>query len=498
MAIAKAALAAMNRFGLGATARDATGLHDPRGWLLDQIDHHAVDDALFAGLPSSLEYRDEAARLHMVRRAIDNDNEGPYRFRFAGLDFQPAQGREGIAELSAYRDRLLAGRQQGLHAEARARYASAISTSAPFIERLVWFWSNHFAVSVDKFLALPFAGPMEREAIRPHVTGRFSDLLLAVETHPAMQLYLDNFRSVGEGSATGRRVKAGTAGSCETDEGQATGMNENLGREILELHTVGVDGGYAQDDVIELSRAITGWSVPFPCDFASGDRPREAFLYRQDAHEPGPRRVLGQRFEAGGFQQGGDVLSFLARRPETARFLAVKLARHLVCDDPPESLVKRMAMSYLEQDTDLSAMYRTVVNSDEAWQEERARKFRSPQDFVVAAVRAAGIGVDGAQMEPLLELLSRLGQPLWEPRNPAGFSDREVAWISGDALWKRLQAATALAARVPSDAAPPHEMAQLVLGPFLDADTTQAIQRAESVQAAYATLFSSPAFQWRI
>jgi uncharacterized protein (DUF1800 family) len=279
-------------------------------------------------------------------------------------------------------------------------------------------------------------------------------------------------------------------------KGKAGGLNENLGREIMELHTLGVDGGYSQADVTELARAITGWGTPLPKQFRSDAAPDSAFVFHAPAHEPGTRTVLGKTYAEGGFEQGRAILLDLARHPATANHLSLKLARHFVSDDPPQSLVQRMAKSYLEHDTDLAAVYRTLIASPEAWSAD-ARKFKAPQDFVISSLRAGSIDV-GDDPQPLLALLKTLGEPLFTPRSPAGFPDIASNWIDADALWKRVQAAEALSQRVALANVQPLDLAAGVLGPHLDGETATAIKRAESTQVAVATLFASPAFQWRV
>jgi len=221
-----------------------------------------------------------------------------------------------------------------------------VSTDRPFLERLTQFWSNHFAVSVDKIVVLGLAGAMEREAIRPHVLGHFTDLLLAVEQHPAMILYLDNQASIGPNSRAGRLMN-------RRANGRKADINENLAREILELHTLGVDGGYTQADVTTFARAISGWSIGgegegrrFAKLEADHGEPGE-FLFRDIFHEPGDRRLLGRTYDDNGVRQGEAILKDLALRPETARHVSTKLARHFVADDPPPALVKRMTDAWL-------------------------------------------------------------------------------------------------------------------------------------------------------
>jgi uncharacterized protein (DUF1800 family) len=488
--------AAVNRFGLGAKPGELASVRDPREWLNAQIARGSDAGNAFAGLPSSLDYLREEARLQMTRREFKQGGRGRRAFLMGDMH---AASQNGEANAAALKQGLKPYRQETrkqLLAEAAMGYRVAIATDTPFVERLVHFWSNHFAVSVDKRPARLFAAPMEREAIRPHVIGRFADMLLAVETHPAMLLYLDNVRSVGPNSPLGRRIAMRLARKGGMDEGKAGGLNENLGREAMELHTVGVDGGYTQADVTEFARALTGWSVPYPRDFANGRQPQSAFVFRTNAHEPGARRVMGRTFPDGGFGQGKAVLEFLARQPSTARHLALKLAQHFVSDDPPRSLLDRMAKTYLDHDTDLAAVYRTLIESPEAWDAD-ARKFKTPQDFVISSLRAAQIDL-GGRPQPVLALLKNLGEPLFDPRSPAGFTDNAASWIDANGLWKRVQAAEALSARVTEGTATPLAFAQDILGPLLDEDTAQAIRRAESARQAHATLFACPAFQWRV
>ena len=380
------------------------------------------------------------------------------------------------------------------------------------MERLVHFWSNHFAVSLDKGPARMYAAPMEREAIRPHVNGRFADMLLAVETHPAMLRYLDNVQSIGPDSRAGELITQRLARKGNDGKGKAGGLNENLGREIMELHTLGVNGGYTQADVTEFARAITGWSTPLPRQFQPGvsdggarrrrfalddaSAPDSAFVFRAAAHEPGARTVLGKTYAERGFEQGRAILLDLARHPATAKHLSTQLARHFVADEPPPALVARLAKSYLDHDTDLAAVYRTLIASPESWS-SGARKFKAPQDFVISSLRAGAVDI-GDNPKPLLGLLNTLGEPVFTPRSPAGFPDVAANWIDADALWKRVQAAEALSQRVALATMQPMELAQSVLGPELDSETASAIKRAESMQQAVATLFACPAFQWRV
>ena len=465
------AASAANRFGLGARGDEIARIGgDPRGWLLAQVAGKDRDGPL-AGLPDSGAYLDQYHDYLRQRREMRE---------------QQRAGRDGDA-LQAN------GRREFRRAQQREfllRQRLAATTTRPFAERLTRFWSNHFAISVDKFQASLFAGPMEREAIRPHLAGRFADMLLAVERHPGMLVYLDNAQSIGVES----RLGAQSARRAQRNpEARKRGLNENLAREILELHTLGVDGGYAQGDVAELARAITGWSVERPVD---RERRDDAFVFRAIAHEPGARRVLGKAYAEAGESQGEAILRDLAMHPATARHLSLKLARHFVADQPPTALVQRMAKVYLASGGELAALYRAMVEDDAAWS-PTAGKFKSPEDFIVSALRACELR-DDADLAFAVRLQGQLGRPVFQPRSPAGFGDGAADWGGPDALFKRVQAAQALAERLPASAdATPQAIGEAALGSGLDGETAKALRRAESVQQGVALLLASPVFQWR-
>lgn len=493
------ATAAVNRFGLGAKPGELQRVDEPRKWLLAQVTRGPDGGDAFAGLPNSLEYLSQQTRLRMQRRQLKDHGKGRDKDRgprSAVPKGTPQATEEATAQLKRImHDYRSHGRKQ-LLAEVASRYQVSNTSDTPFVERLVHFWSNHFAVSVDKPQVRMLAAPMEREAIRPHVTGRFADMLLAVETHPAMLLYLDNMLSVGPDSRVGKHYAARARRRGAKATGKIGGLNENLGREIMELHTLGVNGGYSQADVTELSRALTGWSVPLARDFRGFRQPHSAFLYRAAAHQPGTRQIMGKTFADNGLDQGKSMLAWLARQTATATHLAHKLAQHFVADQPPAALVKRLAKAYLDHDTDLAHVYRTLIDSPEAWG-AGARKFRTPQDFLIATLRAGQIQLDD-RPQSALGLLMNLGEPWFEPRSPEGFSDLAVDWIDAEALWKRVQAAEALASRVAASGDKPTTYARDILGPLLDQDTEQAVHRAESIRQAHAIVFACPTFQWRV
>ena len=479
--------AAVNRFGLGATPGELAQARDARGWLHAQL-RRGPDLAPFAAMPDSatLMRRQNEYRRERKQNRPPKPESGD----------APAAMRDTAGDADArVPDRERSSLQQAIRRDAFAdlalRYRVAAGTDVPFVERLVHFWSNHFAISIDKNQARLLAAPMEREAIRPHVTGRFADLLQAVETHPGMLLYLDNAASIGDDSMLAQRV-------ARRDGKRKLGLNENLAREILELHTLGVNGGYAQQDVQELAKAITGWGTPLPRGVgrgAGGDSD-SGFVFRPGAHEPGARSVLGRRYAEGGEAQGRAILRDLALHPSTAKHLSFKLARHFVADVPPPALVERMASAYLRSGGELVALYAAMIDADAAWSAD-ARKFKTPEDFVISSMRAGGIGLD-RDPRVLLRLLAALGQPGFTPRSPAGFPDTAADWASGDALRKRLQAASALSTQVAS-AQRPLDLARDVLGEAAaQGPLGDALRRAGSPQEGFALLFSSPAFQWRV
>jgi len=367
--------------------------------------------------------------------------------------------------------------QKTYRAEALARLQLAMIADCGFTERLVTFWSNHFCISASKGeLARIWAGSFEREAIRPHVLGRFSDILKAVEQHPAMLFFLDNQQSLGPDSRAGQNRKRG--------------LNENLAREIMELHTLGVGGGYTQDDVTSLARIITGWTF-------AGRQGRMGtpgtFVFNANFHQPGEQRLLGKTYEDTGLAQGEAALLDIARHPSTAKFVASKFARHFVADDPPQALVARLQEAFRKSDGDLRLLAMTLVDSDEAWRAPPT-KIRSPYEYLVAAGRLlAQIPDDPSRY---LGGLNLLGQPLWTPAGPNGFPDSNAAWAAPEGMKLRLDIAAQIASRL-GDNVDPRELLELVAADAASPETRRAIERAETRQQALALLLMSPEFQRR-
>jgi uncharacterized protein (DUF1800 family) len=369
-------------------------------------------------------------------------------------------------------------------AQATARIVAAIETEQPFRERLVQFWANHFAISTDKQPLGAIAGHYENEAIRPYVTGNFLDMLRAVESHPAMILYLDNQSSVGPGSMGARLASRFRE--------REFGLNENLAREILELHTLGVDGGYTQEDVTEFARVLTGWSIGSDNGPLRGGEPGE-FHFRSRVHEPGSKTILGRRYREDGLDEGDAVLTDLARHPSTARHLATKLARHFVADEPPAALIERLASVYLETDGELAQVYEVLIAADASWIEPLA-KYKTPNDYVISAMRALDHVPE--REEQLLGVMTQLGQPPLRPGSPAGWPDTAAHWDGGDALLKRIEWVSAMG-RAAGNAVDPVELGERVLGPVLGEHSALGIARAESASQGLALLLAAPEFQRR-
>ena len=362
-----------------------------------------------------------------------------------------------------------------------------------FQERLALFWSNHFTVAGVNPRVRIVCGSFEREAIRPHVAGRFEDMLQAVESHPAMLMYLDNAQSFGPTSQAGRNRKRG--------------LNENLAREILELHTLGVDGGYTQNDVTRFAEVLTGWSLVGAQ--ANGGEPG-TFLFRPQMHEPGSRKVLGRDYPHGGIDQGRAVLSDLARHSATARHIATKLVRHFFADSPPPAAVKRVQDAFTASGGQLMPVYEALLSAPEAW-EPATSKLRTPYEYVVALYRAlklplvvtpetgsSGLGagsVSVGEMGQIMRLLNLTGQPVFSAPSPKGWPEEAAAWAAPDAFKTRLDMAENAARRVAM--LRPLDLAQDILGPRLSEETQTAIRRAETSHQGLALMLMSPEFQRR-
>ena len=397
--------------------------------------------------------------------------------QLSGPDSGPpgASIADAFAAIAADRDDRKAQTEEKPHrardvfqAETRALEDWAIGTPTPFRERLVWFWANHFTVSTKQGQVAPMVGDYVRNAIRPHVTGRFQDMLLAVMQHPAMLIYLDNAQSFGPDSKAGLR--------------QGKGLNENLARECLELHTVSAAAGYSQADVTSFAKVLTGWSVQ--------RRDGAGFTFRPAMHEPGEKVVLGRRF-AEGEDGGRQALLFLAEHPATQTHLATKLVRHFVADAPPPDAVRHVAGVLRETGGDLRQASLALIRLPGAW--TPLTKLRSPQELVLAAVRASAVPAE--RRAPLNGIVGGLGQAMFTAPFPIGWPDTAADWAAPEAIMRRIDWAYAFAAR--PELAEPAVLAEVALGPLLKPATAAAMRRAGSRRDAITLLLASPEFQRR-
>ncbi|NWG44964.1 MAG: DUF1800 domain-containing protein [Alphaproteobacteria bacterium] len=531
MSLDRAAIAT-TRFGLGARPGEIDAASaDPKAWLLAQLDGPYVPPAAFDGFASTAAHRENYF----------------YRYAEIGYGLQQAQkaaeARGDTAEaerLAQAISRSLAGYvtwvAENLMIEYGARTNVALTTDASFRERLVRFWSNHLVVPAIKQQSSVIAGAYEREVIRPHVAGRFADMLKASAQNPAMLVFLDNHVSIGPNSVYGRQ--------------SGKGLNENLAREILELHTMGVEGGYTQDDVIALAKGITGWSTwpvfeeigRLSAGAKSRGEPPGSFIFYADWQEPGAQTLLGRTYAHTGLARGEAMLDDLAHRPETARYLAFKLARHFSADDPDPALVRRLADVYLAHDTDLGEMTRALVETEEVWA-QAGSKLKQPDDYAISCLRS--LGVDFGPIPPMklynfetyawrdslwawlakdtFNLLPDKSPDLWtepyqrlgysiaalyrdvaamgqSPLNapgPQGWYDRWSDWSGADSMLKRVEWSLALATRHQDKVEDARSFLEGTLGALASSGLKTEVGRAATRDQGIGLVLAGPDFQRR-
>lgn len=495
MSLEEAAVAT-NRFGLGARPGEMKLVAaDPRGWLKQQLTPEKSLPAPMAQLPTTVAASGEFVKwlvgLGLAGKQGANVaklyQNGGRPADMTGGGQMGATGAAGGAQPLSVEQSYIKYFGPGYADGVEARFLTATTSERPFFERLSRFWANHFTISAAKPEIIALAPIFERDVVRPHVCGRFEDMLLASCRHPGMLQYLDNYLSIGPNSPLAHHPEYLPAYLRE----RMKGLNENLGRELLELHTLGVRSGYTQTDVTTLAKIITGWSIYGPNQApASGDM----FHYIDFAHEPGPQTLLGKTYPAEGEDQGRFALKDLARHPATAKHLATKLARHFIADEPPPAAVDRIAAAYSGSGGDLAVTATALVESPEAWASP-ATKLKTPDDYLVSTVRALnGPPLKG---QALVALLDRMGQrPFWPP-GPDGWPDIQDGWIAADAVWKRLEWASTLGQGYAAANIDPATIAELALGPDMSADTRQAIHAAESPAQGLAMFLVSPDFQRR-
>ena len=476
-------LLALTRFGCGPRGDGDTRIAsaDPRGFLAAEFAELGIALLDGPGLPTSAEalrqefaFRDEqqASRPSGVQQA---PSQMAAARPASGAEMQPVVAASAALPSPMPAPKPPNPAQLVYRDEALARLRRAIEARTGFAERLVAFWSNHFCVSAAKApVGRITAGAFEREAIRPHVLGRFSDMLVAVESHPAMLHFLDNVHSVGPTSRAGKRARRG--------------LNETFGREIMELHPLGAGSGYTPADVTNLARILTGWSY-VGAEGRGGDP--GTFVFREPAHEPGALSLLGRTYPDIGVEQGRAALLDLARDPRTARFIATKLARAFVADVPPPALVDRLATTFTKTDGDLRAVSLAMIAAPEAWAPTPA-KMRTPWDVVIATNRLLGhLPEDPGQV---LGPLKALGMELWSPPGPNGFANTDAAWATPEGLKLRLDYCALVASRLKTPPNP-NDLLERLAGGSPSPETRTAVARAESREQGLALLLMSPEMQ---
>jgi uncharacterized protein (DUF1800 family) len=478
-----AAAVAAHRFGLGEATLSAIQ-SDPQAWLLAQMG--PADVARGEGLLNT-----DQAVAHVTAEAENRR-----------LAKNPPPGMTAEQVLAGHYREVIA-------ADVRSRFNTAAQTQRPFAERLVWFWANHFTVSLTKGSVRGLVGAFERDAIRPNIAGSFEQMLVAATTHPAMLRYLDNNQSAGPNSSLAQRAaKRAQSPSADMQEPRRVfGLNENLAREVLELHTLGAAngradqvGGYRQGDVTAFASVLTGWRV--------GQQNDAANRFDPAWHEPGRKTVLGKTYETGPDALRA-VLHDLAEHPATARFIATKLARHFIADEPPAPVIDRLTAAYQRSHGQLTEVYRELIRSPEAWTSPCV-KLKTPEEFVVSTVRLLGLNArfedrrndrpndrpNAGLMNNAAGIINTLGQRPHTAPSPAGWPDKVDDWLGPEAVWQRMEWATRVADRVgrTTDA---RALASASLGTQLSEATRLQIERAADGPQALALLLMSPEFQRR-
>jgi len=428
----------LGRTGFGPTPGDVDRVRQLGldRYIDEQLHPERLSDAAvrgrLAGLETlALDANDIAARYYtpLIReRRARKQAQGAAT---AGETMDPADARS-LEERQRLRE-LRDGGRKVLDELGEQKVLRAVYSPRQLEEVLVDFWFNHFNVFSGKGPVRVYLTEYERDAIRPHVLGRFRDLLGAVAKSPAMLFYLDNWQSVDPQASEELRSRIRRP---QVKERMPRGINENYARELMELHTLGVDGGYTQADVVQVARAFTGWTIRLP-------RQGGGFRFEERWHANGPKTVLGKRIDGGGERDGEAVLDLLAAHPSTARFIATKLARRFVADDPPQALVERAAETFRATGGDLRAVVRTILTSDELLAAgARGAKVKTPLEFVVSALRTTG--ADVADASAVVRRLAQLGMPLYGAQPPTGYADTAVAWVNTGALVNRMNFAVDL------------------------------------------------------
>lgn len=476
---------AMTRFAYGADSMSRASLlsctsrKQAQQWLLNQLKPLTLTNPTWTSEQAIMQFT-------LFKQAERADKAGLARLKQSKIDtpnLDISSAAKAFEGYKATRKKLIENSK--LLAETTA--LTCIDSRQPLQAKLLDFFSNHFSVSSGNLAMTLLAPTLETEAIAPHLTHTFSDMLVAVVQHPAMIKYLDNERSIGPNSKVGIRQR-------KKNPTKAAGLNENLAREILELHTLGVNGGYTQQDVLGLAKALTGWSIG-----SVKREERAGYKFRPHTHEPGTHQVLGVQYAESTTApetQGIAILSDLVMRPQTANFICSKLVQHFIADDPPAKLVASMSATWMATQGHIPSVMQALIDHPLSWEPE-SQKYKTPREFVISACRACAVNKPKPR---LFKTLHALGHGLFEAGSPAGYADEQSAWLSTSALNSRIEwtyfFAQGIAQTLPKGLSPV-VLAQQALGPFLTARTQQYIQRAESKQQGIALLLLSPEFQRR-
>jgi len=455
---------AVNRFGYGANGDElAQAEKDPKKWIKSTLQPISFNDSF----PHSNDILIEHGKYQKEKKRKKQQQKKNRQSTSMQANGMQANDMKSNKEKPKNFARL------ALRSMSIDTLKQAINSSHSVSWRLLDFFSNHFSVTAHGQLMVGLAATLEREAIAPHLLGNFEDMLLAVEQHPAMIIYLNNEKSFGPNSRMAKKHKKG--------------LNENLAREIMELHTLGVDGGYNQADVIELAKGITGWSVKRP-----GKEHGEGFVFRAYGHEPGSRKLLGKKYSQKGLAQGKQMLRDLAMNPATAKYICYKLAHHFVSQKPSPALLKSMEATWLKTQGNIKAVMHCLFDADEAWL-NTAQKFKAPREFVISTLRA--LSLKKFRDKALLYTFTNLGQQPFNAGSPAGYSDGEQDWLGASALMARIDWSTMLSGynkRINAE-----KVMDQSIGKSVSQLTYNSVMRAESRQQALTLLLMSPEFQRR-
>ena len=464
---------AVNHFGYGARGDELVQAKvNPKQWIISQLLPITFDSSLPHSNDIFIEhanYRKQKKQQKQQKQQKKRGQQSPNRQLSKN-----AMPEDRMSENKMSKNGMLNNyARQTLRSMSVDTLSQAIHSSHSVSWRLLDFFSNHFSVSAQGQLMVGLSATLEREAIAPNLLGKFEDLLLAVEQHPAMLIYLNNEKSFGLNSRIAKKRKVG--------------LNENLAREIMELHTLGVDGGYNQADVIELAKGISGWSVKKPVKERSA-----GFIFRPHGHEPGSRTLLGKKYSQQGMAQGQQMLRDLAMNPATVKYVCFKLAHHFVSESPPVSLLNKMEATWMKTSGNLKKVMVSLFSADEAWSAS-TQKFKTPREFIISTNRA--IALKKIKPKALFNSLVSLGQQPFNAGSPAGFSDDETDWLGASALMARIDWSTRLSGYLKRLNA--EKVMTVALGDSVSQHTYQSVMRAESRQQAMTLLLMSPEFQRR-